>query len=93
MRSPRPEVFAVALVLAASSVFVSSSTHAAEKAPDRKRVLFIGNSFTYVNDLPRIVSAMSRADGGPKFDCRMVAFPGYSSLSCPPASCGVGGGL
>jgi hypothetical protein len=42
------------------------------------RVLFIGNSFTYVNDLPRIVEAMSRADGGPKIDWRMVAFPGFS---------------
>ncbi|HEX4439559.1 MAG TPA: hypothetical protein VH854_05775 [Thermoanaerobaculia bacterium] len=46
----------------------------------RIHVLFVGNSFTYVNDLPRIVSAMSRADGGggPRVDCRMVAFPGFS---------------
>lgn len=45
----------------------------------RIHVLFVGNSFTYVNDLPRIVSAMSRADrGAPKVDCRMVAFPGFS---------------
>ena len=54
----------------------------AEEPSDEKRihVLFVGNSFTYVNDLPRIVSAMSRADGGggPKVDCRMVAFPGFS---------------
>ena len=49
-----------------------------DKSAGRLRVLFIGNSFTYVNDLPRIVTAMSRADGGPTFECRMVAFPGYS---------------
>ena len=50
----------------------------AAKAPDRLRVLFVGNSFTYVNDLPRIVEAMSHADGGPKIEWRMVAFPGFS---------------
>jgi hypothetical protein len=48
------------------------------KASDRLRVLFVGNSFTYVNDLPAIVAAMSRAAGGPKIDYRMVAFPGFS---------------
>ena len=50
----------------------------ADTSAGHLRVLFIGNSFTYVNDLPRIVTAMSRADGGPTFECRMVAFPGYS---------------
>jgi len=49
-----------------------------KRAPDRLRVLFVGNSFTYVNDLPAIVAAISRADGGPKIDYRTVAFPGFS---------------
>jgi len=78
----------IGIVLAISVLFDPSSSgqDAAAKAiprsarDDRVRVLFIGNSFTYVNDLPRIVTAMSRADqgGGPRVDCRMVAFPGFS---------------
>jgi hypothetical protein len=32
-------------------------------APSRLRVLFVGNSYTYVNDLPAVLAAMSRAGG------------------------------
>jgi hypothetical protein len=65
-----------AVLAAAALLLLTLPCRAEEK---RIHVLFVGNSFTYVNDLPRIVSAMSRADaGGSKVDCRMVAFPGYS---------------
>jgi hypothetical protein len=65
-------------VLAAACLLLALPCRPEDK---RVRVLFVGNSFTYVNDLPRFVSAMSRVDesgSGAKIDCRMVAFPGFS---------------
>ena len=35
-------------------------------SPSPIRVLFIGNSLTYANDLPRLVAAMGDACGGPR---------------------------
>jgi hypothetical protein len=72
----RPAGASAALLLA--SAVLTAGPDGTAKTPDRLRVLFIGNSFTYVNDLPAIVAAMSRADGGPKIDYRTVAFPGFS---------------
>ena len=40
------------------------------------KVLFIGNSFTYFNDLPAMIQAMADA-AGLKAQTRMVAFGGY----------------
>jgi hypothetical protein len=41
------------------------------------RILFIGNSLTYVNDLPALVQAIGKANGE-KVETRMVAYPDYS---------------
>ena len=44
-----------------------------------RRVLFVGNSLTYVNDLPLVVRALSRAAlGDSALRVAMVAFPDYS---------------
>jgi hypothetical protein len=42
------------------------------------RVLFIGNSLTYANDLPAIVEALAEASGQKRFVYKSVAFPDYS---------------
>jgi hypothetical protein len=42
------------------------------------RVLFIGNSLTFVNDLPAIVAALADAAGGQKLSYRMIAHPDFS---------------
>jgi hypothetical protein len=42
------------------------------------RVLFIGNSLTYVNDLPGIVAAFAEAAGETKPVCRAVVAGGFS---------------
>jgi hypothetical protein len=43
------------------------------------RILFIGNSLTYVNDLPGMVEGISRAAGDePPLEAEMVAFGGYA---------------
>ena len=41
-------------------------------------VLFIGNSLTYFNDLPRILETLSDSGGRPLLETRMVAKPDYS---------------
>jgi hypothetical protein len=45
--------------------------------PAPLRVLFIGNSLTYANDLPAIVSAIGQAEGHP-ITCDVVASPDFS---------------
>ncbi|HKY60515.1 MAG TPA: SGNH/GDSL hydrolase family protein [Gemmatimonadota bacterium] len=42
------------------------------------RVLFIGNSLTYQNNLPEIVRAIAETAGGPAIEVRTVAFPDFS---------------
>jgi hypothetical protein len=46
-------------------------------APPVVRILFIGNSLTVANDLPRILTAMARSVGRP-LTYRVVAFPDFS---------------
>jgi hypothetical protein len=42
------------------------------------RVLFIGNSLTYANDLPAIVQALSEAANKARLDYKAIALPNYS---------------
>jgi hypothetical protein len=64
-----------ALLLGAAA----SSPHAPQaSSANVQRVLFIGNSLTFANDLPGLVSALSNASAGPRIQCRSVAFPDFS---------------
>jgi hypothetical protein len=42
------------------------------------RILFIGNSLTYVNDLPALVQALGRSDPELAVSVRSVAYPNFS---------------
>lgn len=42
------------------------------------RVLFVGNSLTYVNDLPGMVRALAEAGGAVTIETRDVSLPGYA---------------
>jgi hypothetical protein len=42
------------------------------------RVLFIGNSLTFSNDLPAMVAALGRGAGTLEIEYRMIALPSYS---------------
>ena len=42
------------------------------------RVLFIGNSLTYTNDLPAVVEAFGKATGQRSFTYKTIAFPDFS---------------
>lgn len=48
-----------------------------EPAPGALRVLFIGNSLTYGNDLPQLVQALAKAAGQEMF-VESLTFPNYS---------------
>lgn len=62
------------LLLAVSSV-ESNSPHGQAQA---LRVLFVGNSLTYTNDLPAMVEALAEASGAARPSCRAIVAGGYS---------------
>ncbi|HET9040694.1 MAG TPA: hypothetical protein VFN40_11015 [Gemmatimonadales bacterium] len=68
----------VLLVLAAAAGSSCGST-AAEPAPDPTlRILFIGNSLTYANNLPALVEDLARSDPSREIVVSSVAYGGYS---------------
>lgn len=54
------------------------STTAPQLVGDGRPVLFIGNSYTYVNDLPGIVQALADSAGGEHLAVETVAEPDYA---------------
>jgi len=70
----RPLLFIIGVVLVAA---VSSAPTTLEPAaPPARRVLFIGNSYTYFNNLPGILLALAEA-AGRRLEVRMVAPGGW----------------
>jgi hypothetical protein len=69
-------------VFFAARLFALRNNKAPDAAPDAKtgarRVLFIGNSFTFSNDLPAIVEALAAATGQERFIHEEVVHGGYS---------------
>src|ERR1044071_1037943 len=47
-------------------------------AASARRILFIGNSLTYGNDVPGIVQALADSDGTGPIEVETVAFPDYA---------------
>lgn len=71
---PRPLRFSLAsLVLVLASC---GSTDADDEDP--LRVLFVGNSLTYTNNLPAIVERMAEIGSDRPLEYRMIAFPNFS---------------
>jgi hypothetical protein len=68
---------AALLGAAACLLAVGHGLHADGPAP-ALRVLFIGNSLTYVNDLPSLVAAFAEAAGETPPEFRAVVFGGFS---------------
>jgi hypothetical protein len=67
--------------MSAARVALDAQAATAEHGRLRRpfRILFIGNSLTYVNDLPAMVEGISRAAGDdPPLETEMVALPAYS---------------
>lgn len=45
--------------------------------PDKLRILFIGNSLTYANDLPAMIQALAESTGRVRLEYKTVALPDY----------------
>lgn len=78
MRGLSIDRFRYGLTLALAALSCASSSPSGPVDESATRVLFIGNSLTYVNDLPGLVEAVARASGGDAISTRTVAFPDYS---------------
>lgn len=63
--------FSLILILFASTLSFAQSR-------EKLRVLFIGNSLTYSNDLPSIVASIAKATKQRQFEYKTVALPDYS---------------
>ena len=72
-------------LLLALLAFSASASFAQQESPyvvpkelrnPNLRVLFIGNSFTYYNNMPRIIEAISESVDGPRIKTEMVAIGG-----------------
>ena len=72
------EKYSRALVLILLLVFGCGRPLAETNPRADLRVLFIGNSLTYTNDMPAIVQALAEAAGKGRLVYEMVAFPNYS---------------
>jgi hypothetical protein len=63
------------LLLAGAAACGSQPTTGPQLIGEGRRVLFVGNSLTYVNDLPGIVQALADSAGGDKLAVETVAGP------------------
>lgn len=82
MRLKRPgrahQVCCVLIIFALLSVALACARSLAERKPsDKLRVLFVGNSLTYANDLPSMIEALAESSGGKRLKHKSVALPDY----------------
>jgi hypothetical protein len=66
-------------VVIVACLVVASHSPGQSQTPAQKqqRLLFIGNSLTYANELPELVQTLAKA-GGVDVTCKSVALPDYS---------------
>lgn len=72
-----PPVQRVAVAMAAAAV-IAAAPLALGSAPRTERLLFIGNSLTYTNDLPRMVREVTTHGTDVTVHTETVAFPDFS---------------
>lgn len=70
--------FNVVIVLFLVSACYINSEAQEKDSKEKLRVLFIGNSLTYVNNLPEIVAKMAKSAKQKKPDFKMAAYPDFS---------------
>ena len=70
--------FSVLVIAFAAGPIIRVSTFEQPDSAGALRVLFIGNSLTYSNDLPSVVDALARATGQRPFSHKTIAFPAFS---------------
>lgn len=69
-----------AMLAALVSIALVACAHARQAAPDARpiHVLFIGNSYTYFNNLPVLLGELARSGGQRAVETRMVAPGGFT---------------
>jgi hypothetical protein len=72
----RSSATALRVALAVLLCSIPAGAPAARRAP-ALRILFVGNSLTYTNQMPEMVKRLA-ADGGQAVEVSMVAFPDFS---------------
>jgi hypothetical protein len=79
VRARETAPLALALLLATPACQSGGGEISGTPEPAGLRVLFVGNSLTFRNDLPDIVRAIAETAGeGPTIEVRTVAFPDFS---------------
>jgi hypothetical protein len=68
----------VGLLLTSNSCLPQNTPTALALPPGDVKVLFIGNSLTYVNDLPGMLEGLAAAAGGPSIGTGTIAFPDFA---------------
>jgi len=75
---PLPRLLALALSVAVAVAVACADAPTAPRVSAGTRILFIGNSLTYVHDVPSIVTAIARQVGDDDLGTGMAAFPDFS---------------
>ena len=75
LRVARVAARCTALLLLGATACASQSTTGPRLVGEGRRILFVGNSLTYVNDLPGIVQALADSAGGDRLAVATVAGP------------------
>lgn len=70
-------LFVLVIPLAAGPMYRKGTPEKPDSAT-RLRVLFVGNSLTYTNDLPAVVEAFAKATRQIRFAYKTIAFPDFS---------------
>jgi hypothetical protein len=65
-------------LLCVAGLLCGSANPSTRQTNDELRVLFIGNSFTYTNDLPALVAALAEATKQKRFAYQTIAFADFS---------------
>lgn len=68
-------------ILSLAGLLIAGCANAAspvDDGPHPRRILFVGNSFTYTNALPDMVKALAAAAGAESLTVESVTFPGVS---------------
>lgn len=69
---------ALFIVIFLAALMLSGDALKEPDSPKALRVLFIGNSLTYSNDLPSVVEALAKATGQRKLAYKTIAYPDFS---------------
>src|SRR4051812_45091087 len=67
----------VALLVLVAGCLSPTTVSGPQLIGDGRRILFIGNSLTYVNDLPGVLQALADSAGGDKLAVESVVAPDY----------------